>query len=153
MPCTYLRIMYSNLQIICCLHALRTDSEAILGVSICVLAVCCLLATITAIVCSCCAAPKGEANWIHSYQSLLLLVSSPDRYPTRVGRVWGRDYLLWVLCPDPPRPDHRHSLTLVVYVLVVVQGLCIYVCESLKFEGGSMVVMGDNLLWSKVSLK
>ena len=34
-----------------------------------------------------------------------------------------------------------HSLTLVVYVLVVVQGCVFYMCESLKFEGKSMVVM------------
>ena len=36
-----------------------------------------------------------------------------------------------------------HSLTLIVYVLVVVQG-CVFMCahgESLKFEGGSTVVM------------
>ena len=34
-----------------------------------------------------------------------------------------------------------HSLTLVVCVLVVVQGCVFYMCESLKFEGKSMVVM------------
>ena len=34
-----------------------------------------------------------------------------------------------------------HSLTLVVYVLVVVQGCVFYMCVSLKFEGRSMVVM------------
>ena len=33
-----------------------------------------------------------------------------------------------------------HSLTLIVYVLVVVQG-CVFMCVSLKFEGGTMVVM------------
>ena len=30
-----------------------------------------------------------------------------------------------------------HSLTLVVYVLVVCVGMLLYVCESLKFEGGT----------------
>ena len=35
-----------------------------------------------------------------------------------------------------------HSFTLIVYVLVVVQG-CVFMCasETLKFEGGTMVVM------------
>ena len=34
-----------------------------------------------------------------------------------------------------------HRLTLVVYVLVVVWGCVLYVCESLKFEGGTVMVM------------
>ena len=34
-----------------------------------------------------------------------------------------------------------HSLILVVYVFVVVWGCVLYACESLKCEGGAMVVM------------
>ena len=35
-----------------------------------------------------------------------------------------------------------HSLTLVVYVPVVMRDVyCIYVCESLKLESGTMMVM------------
>ena len=34
-----------------------------------------------------------------------------------------------------------HSLTMVVYVLVVVGGCVLLVCESLKFVGGTMMVM------------
>ena len=33
------------------------------------------------------------------------------------------------------------SLTLVVYVRVVVWGCVLYVCEPLNFEGGTMMVM------------
>ena len=33
------------------------------------------------------------------------------------------------------------SLTLVVYVLVVVGACVLYMCEPLKFEGGTMMVM------------
>ena len=36
---------------------------------------------------------------------------------------------------------HVRSLTQIVYVLVVVWGVCIYVCESLKFESETMMVM------------
>ena len=37
---------------------------------------------------------------------------------------------------------HVHSLTLVVYVLVVCVGMLLYVCiKSLKFEGGTVMVM------------
>ena len=34
-----------------------------------------------------------------------------------------------------------HSLTMVVYVLVVVWGFVLYVCESSIFVGGSVMVM------------
>ena len=34
-----------------------------------------------------------------------------------------------------------HSLTLVVYVLVVVWGCVLYVCEPLKFEGETVMVI------------
>ena len=38
--------------------------------------------------------------------------------------------------------SHRvRSLTLIAYVLVVVWGCVLYVCESLKFESETMMVM------------
>ena len=44
--------------------------------------------------------------------------------------------MILVLVPLPVQ-----SSTLVVYVLVVVGACVLYVCESLKFEGGTMMVM------------
>ena len=45
-----------------------------------------------------------------------------------------------------------HSLTTVVCVLVVVGGCILYVCESLKFVGGTMMVMVPHSTFNLVTV-